>query len=222
MKRTTEHIATASAALALSLLSAGRVFSSPTTVTHADIPDCDVLIVPTNVDELGRFVFPANELIAAQTLGQISYIACPADALPGNISTRVEITNLTGQQWTDVWYVGNPETTFTNTDGVVNGMHAFKIDSGIGQFNNSLIFESGPVDGIWQNGEIWEFVIDGYINTAGLQPHQFDQVGVPDVFPIPPIASANIIAVNVVPEPSSLALLTLGAIAPLRRRRSVR
>ena len=65
-----------------------------------------------------------------------------------------------------MWYVADfPDTRITNWDGSVNGSLAFKIDN-VG-INQPLIGESINVNGIFEPGEIWDFIIDGYQNNFG-------------------------------------------------------
>jgi hypothetical protein len=204
--------------IAACLMLGSTAVAVPTTVSGIDTPGCDVLSVPTVVDELGTNVFPANELIASQYLGVTNLVACPTSDLstPNHL---VQITNLTATTWQQVWYVANPSTMLTNDDGPTNGMHSFLINNLAVDMNSPLISESGPVDNMLQPGETWQFVIDDYTNQFGLAPDQFGQIGVPDTLPIPPIASGNIIAAPLVPEPSGALLLAAGACALLARRR---
>jgi len=195
-------------------------YAVPTTVTSLDTPKCDVLSVPTSVDELGTTIFPLNELISSKWLGPTPQIACPMSFV-GIPSQLIEITNLTSTTWSQVWYAGNSTTAISNDDGLINQEEAFLINNLPTDMNNPLIFESGPVDNMFQPGETWRFIIDGYGNPAGQQPHVFDQIGVPDPTLPGMTASGNIVAVPLVPEPSTgVALVALGACALLARRRS--
>jgi hypothetical protein len=216
MNRTTTKSLLAIAGAAA--MSATTALAVPTTVSGFDTPGCDVLAVPTNVDELGTQVFPANETILSAFVGTTPLPACPSSdtAAPNFI---VEITNMTGIAWPQVWYVGNPGTTLSNEDGVIAGQHVFLINSVSSDFNNPLTFESMIPDNIFQPGEIWRFTIDDYFNSSGLAPHLFGQIGVPDTFPVPPTQSGNIIAGGIVPEPSSVGVIVIGASMLLARRR---
>jgi len=216
MNRTTKKSLVAIAGVMT--ISATTALAVPTLVNGVDTPGCDVLAVPTNVDELGTQVFPANETILSAFVGTTPLPACPSSdtAAPNFV---VEITNMTGIAWPQVWYVGNPGTTLSNEDGIIAGQHVFLINSVSSDLNNPLTFESMTPDSIFQPGEIWRFTIDDYFNSFGLAPHLFGQIGVPDTFPIPPITSGNIIAGGIVPEPSTTAILMIGACALLARRR---
>jgi hypothetical protein len=194
---------------------ATNALAMPTTVTSLDTAGADVLNVPTNVDELGTTVFPANETILAGTAGIVFGPACPSTAGPGP-HYIMNITNLTGQSLKDVWYVADPQTTITNVDGLVNGLPAFKIDKNPGDLNNPLTFENQISDGIWAPGELWQIILDDYSNSFGLFPHLINQIGVPSGGPNG--STGNIIAVPMVPEPTAVALLTIGAAVLLARR----
>ena len=156
-----------SSALVAALVLAAPVSAVPVNVTSSDLANCDVLGVPSPLHELGLGPisggpFPTNEEIVAFDT-PTSQFACTGF---GALNTLVTMTNLSGQDWEDVWYVSDPETSITNFDGLVNGQEAFKIDFlGV---NDSLKFESLIPDGIFQAGETWEFVIDEYINALGL------------------------------------------------------
>ena len=103
------------------------------------------------------------------------------------------------------------ETSLTNFDGLVNGMLAFKIDYlGV---NRSLIFEDMIMDGIFQPGETWGFIIQDYQNMFGLPPSALGSIGVPSLGDT--LSSGSIIAI---PEPATLCLLGLGGLL-LRKRR---
>ncbi|QEG35715.1 PEP-CTERM sorting domain-containing protein [Bythopirellula goksoeyrii] len=209
---TTQHIMKLSlvglATLSLSLATRPAV-ASPVSVSSQDDPMCcDTLTVPINVDELG-IAFPPDELISANAIPTPD-IACLQHAIPGVVNRLVRMTNLSGFDWQDLWYVADPETTITNRDGFVNGESAFKIDS-IGA-NRPLLNESfSPADGIFQAGETWEFIVDGYSNLLGLPASAFGSVGLVGGASGGDIdSSGSIIALGVVPEPGSLVLLLGG------------
>ncbi len=182
-----------------------------TPVTSADLPTCDTLVVPPEVDELGIAPpFPAGEVIAASDSDPF-FAPCPSTDDPGIPNPVVEIVNLNPFTFTEVWYVADsPETTISNVDGSVTGPggigNAFHIDS-IG-INTPLFFESLTADGIFEPGETWRFIIQDYFNIFGLPPSAIDSIGVTSVpFPngeptlVLGESSGSIIAVQGAPPP---------------------
>ena len=109
------------------LAGATSAYAVPTPVFYEDRPLCDRLVVPPEVDELG-INFPPDELINAID-NQTPLIACPTTDQAALPNFLVEMVNLTGQAFVEVWYVAEPETSLSNVDGTVNDMLAFRIDS---------------------------------------------------------------------------------------------
>jgi hypothetical protein len=215
MLRTTLTLGTSLFALAAL---AGSAMAFPVTTVFVDIAGaCDPLAGPLHTDELGHMPpFPTDEWIdSASTF--IPDPACPASDDPGVLNSLVQMTNLTGRTFTEVWYVGEPNLSFfSNVDGTVNGADAFKIDA-VG-LNRPLIFESIAVNGIFEPGETWGFIVQDYSNAAGMPPDAFDSLGVPSSTAGVAISSASIVAI---PGPASLSLLlgAAGAASYRRRRR---
>jgi len=212
-----------------------QVFAVPTQIVDIDTPQCDVLSIPTDVHELGDVaVFPADEALFATDLGQTSTPACLASDDPTVSNAVVDIRNLSGIAWEEVWYVADPETTISNYDGEANDIgfaplqEAFRIDNDVTDplgVNRPLIFESMTPDGIWEIGESWQFILQDYSNLSGLAANAINSIGVGNASPNFGIndSSGSIIAVaQVIPEPSSLLLACLGLFGTytLRRRRS--
>ncbi len=184
-----------------------------TPVAGADTPPNDVLalLFPT-MDELGDpGVFPLGERILHATLGATALIAAPATNGPA-ANFLVEITNLQPFSLYNVHYTCNPGTGFSNIDGTINGLIAFKLDyAGV---NIPLVFESMTPDAIFETGETWRFIVDDYASGVG-PPDGFFGIGVPDG--AGPPSSVNLVA-DLVPEPGSMGLLALGALAIAGRR----
>ncbi|VGO15360.1 hypothetical protein PDESU_03943 [Pontiella desulfatans] len=168
--------------------------------------------------------FPADEAIFATDVPDL-YIPCPAD-YEGGQNYRITIQNLSPNHWTDLHYVADPQTTFSNDDGEAQDLTvpgwtlAFRIDS-VG-LNQPLVFESMTQDNIFEPGEVWEFVVQDYNNTLGLAPSLLDswdgfgQGRISYASDGGPPSSASIIAI---PEPSTLAFMGVaGAIALFIRR----
>jgi len=161
-----------------------QAFAVPTSVFFADDPpSCDFLFNgPDFGDELGLgalsgpFPFPPDEEIDAFVFSS-SPPACPS----GSIGITVEITNLTPHFWFELFYVADSDTVISNFDGTIDGFLAFRIDSpaslgGCG-INCPLIFESLTPDGVFEPGEIWEFIIDDYANFDIFGPLPPDALG---------------------------------------------
>lgn len=74
---------------------------------------------------------------------------------------------------------------------------------------------SAPENGIWEQGEAWEFVIQGYSNSSGLFASEFNSIGIDSSSSS---SSGSIVAI--VPEPGVplLSLLSLGCMLAARRR----
>jgi hypothetical protein len=143
----------------------------------------------------------------------------------------VHITNTSGQSWTNLFFVADLGATIGNADGRVEDhlgapgvlTDAFHIDAtGI---NANLLLESMTADGILQPGEQWEFAVMNFGTGAQstppvlITPDQF--AGSSLLGPGGGLSSGNasILAVPApVPEPATVGLMAVGAIALLMRR----
>ena len=197
------------------LLSATAV-ASPLPVTFGDLPHCDPMIPgPPILDELGTSsAFPAGCLIFADSL-PTTLSACPSSDDPGLLNVIVRLVNLTGRSFSDVWYAAENATGHSNFDGIINGVEGFKIDA-IGG-NRPLIGESITANGILEPGEAWSFIIDDYANAFGFLPEDFVSIGVPSG--APGSGSSGSIVALAVPAPGAMALVGVGGLVALRRRR---
>jgi len=172
-------------------------------------PRQDAWVLQGWVHELG-VGFPQTQLIASSNLGEVSFNPCPTDKA-GGVNFQIQIINLTGQDWEEVYYVADPETLLTNVDELLgetgfNSGLAFKIDF-VGA-NQPLVSESIANDGIFQAGEVWEFVIQDYFNSLGGSPEAFDSTGIAAASTGWPPSTGSIVAV---PEPSTFALLAVAS-----------
>ena len=218
---------------ALFVLLAGLVaapaLANPVDGDYFDAPGCDDHGARTAVEELGTgALFPADELISAfATITDMSACAMTDDASVANMLVR--ITNLSGQDWTDLFYVGDAETTFSNVDGFATTneapppnsilTQAFRIDA-VGN-NRNLISESMGADGVFSAGETWQFIIQDFINTDGVGADamgSLDFAGGSSFFG--DALSAGSIVQFVVPSPGAASLAALGALVAARRRRA--
>lgn len=209
--RTSTTTRTISTAFALLAGAAAPALASPVGTTFADLAHCDPLSGPSVADELGVApLFPVPCTIDAGAF-PTTISACPSD-VPGLPNVLLRITNLTGRTFSDLWYVGEQGTGFTNFDGTVNGMEAFRIDD-VG-VNRPLISESIP-NGLFEPGETWAFVIDDWFNGAGFSAADLTSIGVPSGGGL---SSGSIIAVEL-PGPGAASLLAASGLLIIRRRR---
>lgn len=174
----------------------------------------DPLSVNGWVDEFGDtpFQFPVD-FFDSDSWDYTTYTPCsetPDD--PDIPNVWVGIRNYTGRDFPALYYVSDPETSLTNYDGWVNGQEAFRIDA-VG-INTPLVHEDILQDGIFQDGELWEFVIQDYTNSLGGLPNDITSVA----------SVANSSAGNdgstgsiITPEPATILLLALGSLT-LRKR----
>jgi len=193
-------------------------------VTQISLPNIqDNWTIPAVVHELGTIpaTFPSDELIASADVLWTGHIPCPADYTPAsNPNVQVRITNLTPYNYPNVWYVADGETVISNFDELVGCVGfpwlAFKIDS-VG-VNTPLVFESMALDGVFQSGETWEFVLQNFANGWGGPPSAFGSAGLAFCSTGDAVSTGSIL----VPEPAwgfaGMALAGLAAVRILRRR----
>jgi PEP-CTERM motif len=206
------------ASLTILIVTAAPVaFAVPTPTAFVDTPTCDSLSGAPINDELGHLsVFPVGEKIDATATYNVSSFACLPTKIFGVADAIVRMVNLNSVSFTDVWYVAEPATTFTNVDGTINGEIAFKIDT-VG-INTPLLNESITANGIFEPGEFWTFVVQDYMNGSGLAASDFLEIGVPS---FGPASSASIVAAPV-PEPGTFVLVAIGLTGLAASRRSRR
>ena len=192
------------AALSLGLWTSGA-YAVPISVTSlpasSNVCESTPLFPPASVDELGVVPFPANERILA--VDQQGAAKC----LPGVVAVQLIITNTVNppRSFSDVWYVASPGTTFLNHDMLINGTQSVKVDS-LGT-NQPLVFESINANNIFEPGERWVFILDNWMNSAGLPALLINTPGIAGIADFN--STGSIIAVPV-PEPTAIGALVLG------------
>jgi hypothetical protein len=238
-RRTISHlVASAGIAVALTLASssAPEARAVPVQARFAEDPRCDVLPAQPLSHELGNAaIFPPNEAIISDTQPVTFTVCVQNDGLAND--WLVQMVNVSGIAWQDLFFVCDQGVTVGNADGTVADValapnvftDAFRIDGTVTPgINNNLLFESGPVDEIFQPGETWRFAVSNFmaLNAAGgFQPPRFNTPGVfAGSSPFGPNSTGNAsILANPVPEPGLLGgALGLGAAALLLRRRARR
>lgn len=197
---------------------------------YIEDPRCDVVPTQGLRDELGQVgIFPANESLEINFQPTNQTVCVQNDGLAND--WIVQIRNVSGQAWRDLFFVVDSGSTFGNADGSIRDVvgapnviaDAMRIDGTVTLgVNNNLLFESGPVDEILQPGEIWRFNVSNFNNAGaagGFQPPIFITPG--RFAGSSPIGTTNgnaSILANPVPEPGVISLVLGGAVAMLLRR----
>jgi hypothetical protein len=168
-------------------------------------------------DELGdQPPFPDPEWIISSWV-ETTYRPCPVNPdYPDIPNIEVAITNMTGQAWWNLQYVADVDTSIQNYDKWrINDSYAFLIDNR--NLNQPLISESLNPNLVFEPGETWVFVIQDFASSWGGPPTPFDSIGVGSQSLLGPPSTGSII--GYVPEPATLALIAIGSLVPLWRRR---
>jgi hypothetical protein len=177
-----------------------------------------------SAEELVEGIADADELILVEPVTWEGHYPCPAEWSGSDVNmVQLRMTNLTSRAFGQLIYVADPQTDLTNWDeyvgnaGLDDAEKAFLIDwSGE---NTPLVFESIANDAIFQVGEVWEFVIQDYTNSAAGPADDIDSVGIASLSTGWTPSTGSIIAM--IPEPSVLSLLA-GACAMLSALRHPR
>jgi hypothetical protein len=143
-----------------------------------DLLQCDPLPDLITGGEIGLFKpFSEDTSIVPATGAPAPNPACSAENQKGVADAQVLITNDSGQDFIEVYYVADAETTITNVDGLIDGLLAFKIDD-FGA-NTPLVSESITADNIFEAGETWTFILQDYSNGLGRAASDLASIGIP-------------------------------------------
>lgn len=195
---------------------AGAAGANPVLTTYTDELNCDSLITRQFDEELGNNVgftgnFPGDEEILVQS-SLVEFATC-GHAADFENDWVVDITNVTPYDFEDLFFVVNTDLSFANYDGKIKesaavgeGGLAMRIDGTVTSgINNPLISESFNVDEIFESGETWSFLVVDF--SAGADPGNFTSLGVAHAGGP---STASIVAIQVIPEPTSALLLGAG------------
>jgi hypothetical protein len=212
-------------------LGASAAQAFPVTAVYTEDPRCDAIPQQTLSHELGEAgFFPINESLQISVSPATFTVCVPNDNVQND--WIVQIINVSGQAWTNLFFNGNLGTTVGNADGVILDVinapgvitDAFRIDGTVTPgVNNNLLNESGAVDEILSPGESWRFNVSNFVGPgAGSPPPFFRTPGLfagsaPLNAALPD--SASILAIPV-PEPSVITVIgAIGGALLLRRPR---
>ncbi len=202
----------------------GAALANPVNGSYSDLPNCDNHGPLVAVEELGTGpLFPSDELISAVSTF-VNTTVCPLTDDPSMPNVLVEIRNLSGRAWTDLYYVADPGTTFSNYDGIgvsatvpgVSGL-AVRLDEMGG--NKPLVFESMVGDGIFAVGETWRFVLQDWSDAAGLSADMMGSLDFAGASFGDFDSTGSIVQFLQVPAPSAAMLFGIGSLTVVRRRR---
>jgi hypothetical protein len=216
---------TSCAALMIPL--ASRTFAVPISADYVDDARCDPVANRHLSHELGDFLagFPLNEAFDV-TVTQGPTICAPDDGVAND--WLVQIINISGIAYRDLFFVADFGIKVGNADGVMFNAaiaadpptDAFRIDGTVTVTggNDNLIFESATIDEIFEPGETWQFLVTNFDATV---PPIFSSIGLFGASSTLPGDSSNAsILATPVPEPATMALLGMGGLAMLKRRRN--
>jgi hypothetical protein len=220
-------LATTSASV-LAWCTAPTASAVPISGLYIEDARCDTLPNMNLSHELGdASTFPANEAILVFVSPTNTTICVPNDGIAND--WNVQITNVSGQAWQDLYFVANANNGVGNADGSVLDLSnaaippsdAFRIDGTVTPGATNSLVESGIADEIFSPGETWRFMVSNFQHPSGVSPvPAFLSPGLfAGTASVTTLDQASILA-NPVPEPATVAMLTvIGAGMVLRRRR---
>ena len=220
-------LATTSASL-LAWCTAPTASAVPISGLYIEDARCDVLPNLNLSHELGdAAIFPPNEAILVSVSKTNTVVCVPNDGIAND--WVIQITNVSGQAWQDLYFVANANNMVGNSDGTVLDLtnaaippsDAFRIDGTVTAGVNSSLVESGASDEIFSPGETWRFMVSNFQHPSGVSPTPaFLSPGLFAGSASVTTADQASILANPVPEPATLGMLAvIGAGMLLRRRR---
>jgi hypothetical protein len=200
--------------------------ANPVTGHYAEDARCDTVPSQMLSHELGDVaLFPVSEAFHYHTHRHSTTVGVPDDGIANDWTVHLE--NVSGQSWTNLFFVADVGATIGNADGRLEDVlgapgvmvDAFLIDAN--GTNRNLLSESIADDGIFQPGEAWEFAVSNFGTGVNSRPPMLTTPGVFAGSSPLSVSDGNssILAAPIVPEPSSLGLLIFGIVTVLTRRR---
>ena len=226
----TKIISSTAIATALAWASSRTASGVPVNGLYVEDQRCDAIPTQNLSHELGDVItFPLNEAIQYQVAPATFTVCVPNDNIQND--WVVTMTNVSGQAWRDLFFVGDLGMRIGNADGnmidtvLAPGVvtDAFRIDGTktLG-LNNNLLSESGAPDEIFAPGETWTFAVSNFVGPGGSSPPPIISTpgkfaGSDPIMALPPSNTASILA-NPVPEPAAVGAVLVAATAMLMRR----
>jgi hypothetical protein len=194
-------------------------------------PECDNPRL-TATHELGvQPTFPVDERIRV-SVSTSTLVVCSRPPFAGMArpddgianSWQVAITNLSPNEYTDLWFVADGNNLIGNRDGTVNGSDAFRIDT---DGNNRPLRSQSRIGPNFEPNDTWTFIVQDYNWSVGALMPTFGSNGIAGNSVGAADGSTASIIARLVPEPSTLSLLigslvNLIIIAYCQRRREFR
>src|SRR5256714_6986320 len=167
------RIVPTTAAFTIALCGANIASAVPIVGKYIEDSRCDPIPNQPLSDEIGDVsTFPANEAIQVVVSPTTTVVCVPNDGIQND--WNVQITNVSGQAWQDLFFVANYDINVGNADGTVVDpgnaailSDSFRIDGTVTAGVNSSLVESGVADEIFSPGETWRFLVSNFQHPSG-------------------------------------------------------